>query len=309
MLEAVDALQVGPEREQRVEEVGHPEPAVAPALAGRRARGRDRPRRTGSAAARVPIAADDLVDQSHAADEQLEQLGVDRAVLALTGPQRRDRFLQSDAHAGSSASNGRRSCTLRWPSMRPTGDPGDRVGPQLGVLVVADRVVAEQVGVGEHRQRGPCPTGGSPPAAVLPGRRYSDVLASTRRPDGIEDARAVEARLGDTGQQVLVASTGCGTRSASTQVTTPLWLCRVLNGRVHRPDAEPLEQIDEVVAVLVLVALGEHDQPTAFTHERLESVDLVGSQQSASRATWCAPSAGPTGAAARARRNRPAPRR
>ena len=52
----------------------------------------------------------------------------------------------------------------------------------------------------------------------------------------------------------------------------------VLHGHVQRPDAESLEQRGEVAAVLVLLALGHHDEPATVAYERLEHVDLVGRQ-------------------------------
>ena len=64
--------------------------------------------------------------------------------------------------------------------------------------------------------------------------------------------------------------------SASTQVAT-FWCRRaaLLHGGADDRDAEAAEQLLQVVAVLVLVALRQHDQPAAAAHERLDEVQLV----------------------------------
>ncbi len=52
----------------------------------------------------------------------------------------------------------------------------------------------------------------------------------------------------------------------------------VLDGGVLDLDPEPGEQLVEVVAVLLLLGLAEHDQPAAGGDERLDRVELLGTE-------------------------------
>ncbi len=49
----------------------------------------------------------------------------------------------------------------------------------------------------------------------------------------------------------------------------------VLDGGALDVDAEAGEQVVEVVAVLVLLGLGEHDQAAAAAHELVDRLELV----------------------------------
>ncbi len=169
----------------------------------------------------------------------------------------------------------RRSATTGADRDGAGGRPGDRVAPQRQVVVVTDRVVAEQIGIGEHHEAAVPELQGDRQWLVgrVGGRRRLRQHRGVRIGDR-EHARAVEARTRDAGQQIGFPSLARQLR-AHPRHDVLVVVLGVLNGHVHRPDAEPLEQAHQVVAVLVLLALRQHDQPAAVADERLQSVDLL----------------------------------
>ena len=103
--------------------------------------------------------------------------------------------------------------------------------------------------------------------ASTPGRRCSRRSSSRgtgrRRPRAPAGRRRVRARPAKLGEDPA--------RSA------PVVLV-VLHGVVLEAQPETRQQLVEVVAVLVLLGLAEHDQPASARHERLDRVELVSAQ-------------------------------
>ncbi len=145
MLEAVGALPLRMKSEQRVEKVGNRETAVFPALqvddqsveVGGIVR-ETRPQRGNCGDAPVDARRRDRQRPLAVG------LDVDRAILSLQFAKLGDRVLQV-APGGWQVSR----CRRRFARRRRTG-PRHDVRPQRHVVVVRDRVVAEQVGIGEH---------------------------------------------------------------------------------------------------------------------------------------------------------------
>jgi hypothetical protein len=151
----------------------------------------------------------------------------------------------------------------------------DDVQPQVLVVVVSDAVVAEEVGVGGHDDPSRAKLGGREQRRV--GRRRGGGSARQRscavvqlKPAGAVEARAVDAR-----EQVA----GIGLELGEHPVRRAVVVLVVRHRGVGDPDAEALEQLVEVVGVLVLLLLAEHDQAAAGAHERRDRVELGVAQQ------------------------------
>ena len=145
------------------------------------------------------------------------------------------------------------------------------------MVEVADAVVAEQVGVGEHdhaaqpvlghrRQRAPrrCRLGRGP-------RDHAGAVADGERPG------PVEAGLGDPRQRVgPAAALPVGPDEVGQDPARRLAVVRVvLDGRRLDLDPEAGEQLVQVVPVLLLLGLAEHDQPAARLHPGGDRLDLL----------------------------------
>ena len=271
MLDPVAAVALWPEGLDRAHEVGLLEPAGRPpaqVLAERldvcrlmREVGLEALRRGGDR-------GDQLVEAGAIVDGE-----IDRAVGLLGDPQLLHRGLQLPP--GRIVLGGRVRERVGAAEAR-LGGPVGEVDPQRLVVELADAVVAEQVRVGQHDD---------PPLAVLhhrrergAGRRSRVVGASDRagavvqrqRPGAIEACAVHPRQQVDAGVPVGgVAELGehPGRRLAVVLV--------VLHGAALDGDPEPRQELVQVVAVLVLLGLGEDDQATAAAHELVDRVELV----------------------------------
>ena len=156
--------------------------------------------------------------------------------------------------------------------------PVTQVQPQRAVVELVDAVVAEQVGVGEHDD---------PP---LPVRRGHDQRGSrdrrrrvrAREHDGAVAARdrrrPVQAGRVHAREQIATATASPALQVGEHPARSAHVVLVVLDGVVLEMQPEPLQQLVEVVAVLVLLGLAEHDQPAAARDERLDRVELGGAQ-------------------------------
>ncbi len=155
---------------------------------------------------------------------------------------------------------------------------------------IVDGVVAEQVGVGEHHH---------PSAAVTQGDRQRAArkvgggrgLEQDGRARGrVQHARAVEARLTRAGRQVLPLGRYVGAEHPGRHAV--VGVARVLDGGVLDAHAEPGQQLGQVVAVLLLLALGEHDQAAAVRDVLLDGVELLHRQDRAAEPGGALPAVG-----------------
>ena len=154
--------------------------------------------------------------------------------------------------------------------------PVHEVEPQRLVVELADAVVAEQVGVGED---------GDVPVAVPGDRgegcagRAGGVRGAGEHAGAVgerERAGAVEAGAVHAGEEVdvgvaVLAAVELGEHPRGGVVVVLV----VLDRAVLDADAEPREQVVEVVAVLVLLGLAEDDQAAARADELVDRVELV----------------------------------
>ncbi len=280
--EPVAAMLLGAEEHEAVEEVGHPEAAVGPPLdvglhglqVGRvvrefRCQGSNPGDDAGHAVARGRV----VVGLRH------------RAVLDLQRAQLLDRGLEVEP--ARVAGVGRpRHLRLRLHGIGArAGARGPRHGvdPQRPVVELVDRVVAEEVGVGQHddapgadlrahRQRG---RGGIGERARAREHPHALGPGGPRRLDLVDRARAVETGLPDAGEHALarrdVAAGEVGEHPGGHSVVP---VRAVVARHAAHGQPETTQQLVEVVAVFVLVTLGEDDEPAATAHIRLDGVEL-----------------------------------
>ncbi len=221
--------------------------------------------------------AGDVVDQP-ARRGQVVGPGVDRAVLGLQRPDAGDRVLERQpvlVELDGVGSGGHRGGRERVRPGGGTGGPGHDVGPQGAVVELLDGVVAEQVGVGEgdHPAESGLHRGGQRLAGRVGGGAGGREDLRTGGAVQGQHAGAVEADLGHTGQHALAdGGTDVGEHPGR-DVLVPA--SPLLHGGADDRDAEAAEQLLQVVAVLVLVALPQHDQPAAAADERLDQVELL----------------------------------
>ena len=222
-------------------------------------------------------------------------LTVDRAVLGLHRADPGDRVLQREPvlvqlhGVGRGRGRGGRAGDVtvgRLVAQRGAtraGGPGDDVGPQRPVVQLLDRVVTEQVGVGEDhdpalvdlQRRGQRLAG-----RVRGGAGGGDDLRARRAVEP-QDTGTVEAGVGHAGEQALADGGADVGQHPGRDVLVPAGA--LLHGGAGDRDPEAAEQLLQVVAVLVLVALREHDQAAAAADERLDEVQLVGGRAAVSR--------------------------
>ena len=108
------------------------------------------------------------------------------------------------------------------------------------------------------------------------GLAVSEVRASTRAPLVSASAGAVEAGAVDAGEEVdvgvaVLAAVELGEHPRGGVVVVLV----VLDRAVLDADAEPRQQVVDVVAVLVLLGLAEDDQAAAGADELVDRVELV----------------------------------
>jgi hypothetical protein len=149
---------------------------------------------------------------------------------------------------------------------------------------LADAIVTEQVGIGEHGDPAGAVSGDGGERRIRLGGRVVGAGEHGGAVDRRENAGPVEAGAADAGEQIgrgpAVGGRGRGTVEGGENPggSLAVMVGVVLDGRVLDPEAEAGEEVVEVVAVLLLLGLAERDQPPAGGDEPLDRIELGGGE-------------------------------